>query len=438
MLGRLTRASVRTQIVLLATLPLLILSIVLPTFPPFADSSREREYQASFMIGKLVLIAEQVRLAKTPEEKSAVLGASIQAGGFLAIIPGSASDVIDVGGLTAAEMRQTLAARLSEIAHRWETSVTPVVMQIDSQHSLAFQPPVGPALPAFAWGAALDLLRVAAIVVPMFLLAWYLSWRITFPLIHFAAAARRISLEDEQEQPFLAEGPAEVVSLAASLNAMRARIRQMVEHRTLVLRAVSHDLRTPLTRLRMRAERCEAPELRRQMLVDIVALTGLIDDSMAYITDKSIKESLRRIDMASLLQTVVSDYSDMGLAISFSGPRRLAHNCRPRGIARVVGNLIDNAARYATHIEVSLRAEDDGHAVIEVSDDGPGLPEDLKRRAIEPFFKADPARTSQEGSGLGLGLAIADGIVKTHGGSLRLLDRQPHGLVVQISLPPNL
>jgi signal transduction histidine kinase len=439
MLKRLGKASLRTQIVLLATLPLVIMMIAAPIFlkPVAADVSDQIEDWASFLSGKLVLTAQQVRMAGTPAEKSAILETAIKAGGLLQRPLSTNSVVIDLTGLKEDQMRQRLLQRLPAIARNASTSGELVTVRIDGDHALAFRLPASPGWPAFLKAIVFDMVRIAAIVFPMFLLAYFLAWRISFPLIHFAAAAKRISLEDEQK-PFIAQGALEVVSLADSLNAMQARIRKMVEHRTHVLRSVSHDLRTPLTRLRMRAERCQEPELRRQMLVDITALTALIDDSMAYVSDSSATELLRRIDVVSLLQTIASDYQDMGLSVTFSGPRRLAHKCKPRGISRAVSNLIDNAARYAANIEVSVQADDNGVVIIEVSDDGPGLPEELKNKAIEPFFKADPARTVGQRSGFGLGLAIADGIAKNHGGSLRLLDKQPHGLVVRIELPADL
>jgi signal transduction histidine kinase len=123
--------------------------------------------------------------------------------------------------------------------------------------------------------------------------------------------------------------------------------------------------------------------------------------------------------------------------VSFKGPRRLTCICKPQAITRAITNVVENASRYATEIEIELQSASNGGVLIRVSDNGPGLTDALKVRALEPFFKADKARTTGVGGGFGLGLPTAEGIVrKGHGGTLKLLDRKPNGLIIEITLPP--
>jgi signal transduction histidine kinase len=215
---------------------------------------------------------------------------------------------------------------------------------------------------------------------------------------------------------------------------MQGRIQTMLRERTRVLRAISHDLRTPLTRLRMRIDRSNEPALKDMMLADITMLSSLIDASLSFLDNKF--EPARKVDLSSLLQTISDDFVDTGVNTRFIGPRRLAYTCMPQGLTRAISNLVDNASRYAEHIEIELEDRHDA-VIIRVSDDGPGLPDDLKQKVLEPFFKADESRqTGAKSGGFGLGLSIAQGIVAIgHKGFFTLLDHQPNGLVVEMILP---
>jgi signal transduction histidine kinase len=291
-----------------------------------------------------------------------------------------------------------------------------------------------PQFPTSVWLAPAMASGLLKIVIPLILLAYLGSWLITEPLVRFAAAAQRVSMDDHSEEPFKAEGASEIRSLAASLNVMQGRIQTMLRERTRVLRAISHDLRTPLTRLRMRIDRSNEPALKDMMLADITMLSSLIDASLSFLDNKF--EPARKVDLSSLLQTISDDFVDTGVNTRFIGPRRLAYTCMPQGLTRAISNLVDNASRYAEHIEIELEDRHDA-VIIRVSDDGPGLPDDLKQKVLEPFFKADESRqTGAKSGGFGLGLSIAQGIVAIgHKGFFTLLDHQPNGLVVEMILP---
>jgi len=214
---------------------------------------------------------------------------------------------------------------------------------------------------------------------------------------------------------------------------MRARIRALLDDRTRMLAAISHDLRTPLTRLRLRSERIGQPDLRTAMLRDIDQVGRMLNETLDYLRDDSKAECASRIELSSLLDTICCDFADVGYAVSYDGPARLVCECRPRALVRAVTNVVENAVKFGSNVVVSLAAVDSGIA-IEVADDGPGIPPALQARALEPFVKLDQAR-SAAGSGFGLGLTIAQEIMKKHDGSIALLPNEPNGLRVRLSLP---
>ncbi|MDE1994812.1 MAG: HAMP domain-containing protein, partial [Rhizobiaceae bacterium] len=171
-----------------------------------------------------------------------------------------------------------------------------------------------PALPAHGMFYPI-VTALAFVVIPAPLLAFVCAWIIARPLVRFAAAAERVSMDDELEEPFRTEGAAEIRSLAASLNTMRRRVLDLMGQRTRMLTSISHDLRTPLTRLRMRTERCEQPELRGLLLKDIEMLALMIDDNLAYLSNAL--EARRKVELSSLLQTIADDFADTGVNINF-------------------------------------------------------------------------------------------------------------------------
>jgi signal transduction histidine kinase len=215
---------------------------------------------------------------------------------------------------------------------------------------------------------------------------------------------------------------------------MRTRIRALLDDRTRMLAAISHDLRTPLTRLRLRSERVREDPLRTAMLGDIAKMTRMINETLDYLREDARSEPASCIDLPSFLQTICSEFADTGHAVSYAGPARLPYACRPRALSRAVTNIVENAVKHGSTIAVALRPMASGHIEIEVADDGLGIPPALRDKVFEPFFKADSAR--QDSGGFGLGLSIAQDIAKRHGGSIELKPREPSGLLVSMLLPP--
>lgn len=256
---------------------------------------------------------------------------------------------------------------------------------------------------------------------------------ITSPLRRIASAAMKADISFGPAI-FEEQGTVEIVTLARALNGMQRRISTMVESRTRMLRGISHDLRTPLTRLRLRAERVKEEEVKEGLLGDIERIDRLLKESLGYLRDNYQREVSQRADLASVLQTTCDEFADMGHDVHYNGPARMVTNFKPLALTRAITNLCENAIKFGTHVNVGLRVVVDGQAIIDISDDGPGIPEQYRTRVLEPFFKLDTARQDTE-TGFGLGLSIVAEIVQAHHGKLVLLDRKPNGLVARIILP---
>ena len=267
----------------------------------------------------------------------------------------------------------------------------------------------------------------------LFLSIYALRW-ITAPLSSIASAARSFGGAGTEDVALQSGGPREILQVSEALNDMRKRVRSLVDERTQMLVAISHDLRTPLTRLRLRAERLENSETKEGMLRDIATVNGMLSETLAYLRDGGGSEPAQLIDLPSLLQTICAQFADMGQNVAYNGPRRLAFACRAQALGRAVTNIADNGLKYGCSVAIELKASADGSAQIEIADDGPGVPASLRSKVFEPFYRGDSARSSQGRPGFGLGLSIARDIVRRHGGDIELLDHAPHGLIVRLSI----
>jgi signal transduction histidine kinase len=268
----------------------------------------------------------------------------------------------------------------------------------------------------------------------MALLSFWAARALTSPLTRFAAAAEQFRLSGAQA-PLAEHGATEVRTLARALNDMQTRIRRMVDERTRMLAAVGHDLRTPITRLRLRAEDIADQALRSAVLRDLDGMQALVHATLSFLRDQSARGRTVRTDLPSLVQSICDDFADLGGEIDFSGPARLEVDCDPDQLKRAIVNVIENGLKFGHRVAVRIHADADGAAVIEVVDDGPGIPDAEKERVLEPFYRGDAARGSESRSSFGLGLTIARTIMDAHGGGLELRDAAPHGLIVRLTLP---
>jgi signal transduction histidine kinase len=287
------------------------------------------------------------------------------------------------------------------------------------------------------WGFVLapTVLTLAIVLVFVTLLSIYAVRWIVSPLSSITAAAQSFGRSPDDSRIASRSGPREIAQVADALNDMRTRIRALLDDRTRMLAAISHDLRTPLTRLRLRAERIGDRDLREGMLHEITQVTRLLDETLDYLREDVRSESASRIDLPSVLQTICAEFADVGHVVSYEGPARLPWTCRPSALRRAISNVVDNAVKHGSAVTVALRARDDGAVEVDVADDGPGIASSARAKVFDPFFKGDDARSSAKRSGFGLGLSIARDVVKGHGGAIDLLDQTPRGLIVRISLP---
>ena len=270
-------------------------------------------------------------------------------------------------------------------------------------------------------------------VVSVTLLSLWAARALTAPLSSFAKAAEDFSLNGAAA-PLPERGPEEIRSVAKALNRMRERITTLIDDRTKMLAAISHDLRTPITRMRLRAEFIEDDAHRSRMLRDLEQMRSMLEAVLSFLRNDRKLESMTLVDIASTLQLVTDQFADMGHKVAYDGPEHAMATVRPDDLHRSVTNLVENAVRYGAEATIRLRVSPET-ATIEVEDDGPGISDARKEVMLEPFVRGDDARNMDEAAGFGLGLSIARTIAIAHHGALSLNDRQPHGLIVRIQLP---
>ena len=252
------------------------------------------------------------------------------------------------------------------------------------------------------------------------------------PLSALAAAAEKLG-EDINRPPLPETGPSEAQRAARAFNTMQRRLSRFISDRTRIFTAMSHDLKTPITRLRLRAEMLEDEELRAKFAKDLEEMEAMVTQTLDFMRDASTQEAVQRVDAMALLESLQTDYQDSGSRVEIEGRVAQPYPGRPLGLRRCLTNLVDNAVRYGGHATVKIEDAAD-RLTIRVLDDGPGLPEVELEQVFEPFFRGETSR-SRETGGTGLGLGIARNIARAHGGDLVLRNRPEGGLEAILSLP---
>jgi two-component system, OmpR family, sensor kinase len=261
----------------------------------------------------------------------------------------------------------------------------------------------------------------------------WLTLMVNVPLTRVARASEHVGMDINAPQ--LAEqGPVQLQRVIRAFNDMQFRLQRFLTDRTLMLAAISHDLRTPLTRLRLRVETDRAGSEKQKMLDDIESMEGMIASSLSFIRGVDDAEAHDVVDLEFLLQTACDMVSDLGGDVEYVGAVRSRYHCKPQALLRALTNVITNAVKYGRSARVTLTRQPDSGFVIDVEDEGPGISNWEKGKVFEPFYRSNTAR-DVDSRGMGLGLAIARSVILGHGGTIDLLDREPRGLLVRIALP---
>ncbi|KZB70453.1 MULTISPECIES: ATP-binding protein [Thalassospira] len=285
------------------------------------------------------------------------------------------------------------------------------------------------------WFVFDNLLRVLASGLVIAVIAFFLARRISRSWDVLTRAADRVGRGDYPE-PVPETGPIEIRRATKAFNRMTARLKRFVEDRTRMLAAISHDLRTPITSLRLRAEFVEDPENRARIIETLDEMEQMVEAAMTFAREETANEETRKIDLTALVESAVEDLAETGRPITFIGQGATrVYPCRPLSIKRAFGNLVANALNFGHTVEVAVRDADDGGLWIEIADDGPGIPVEQREQVFEPFFRIEESRNRDTG-GIGLGMAIARTAIRAHGGEIYLEESQKGGLLARIYLPP--
>lgn len=248
------------------------------------------------------------------------------------------------------------------------------------------------------------------------------------PLHSLSSAAEKLG-RGEAVPPLAERGPIDIRRTTAAFNQMQDRLHKFVSDRTRMLAAISHDLRSPITALRLRAELVDQDDLRERMIASLDEMQNMVEATLAFARQDAATEPTRTIDLAELGRDLVEERIEMGQPVTWEGGPGWKYACRPMALRRALGNLVENAVRYGGGARVRLEP---GAFVIE--DDGPGIPEDRLAHVFEPFARLEESRSAETG-GAGLGLAIARSIACNHGGDVTLHNRREGGLSARLALP---
>jgi signal transduction histidine kinase len=303
-----------------------------------------------------------------------------------------------------------------------------VAVQLGDGQWLSFVTALPQDAPSVSWQFIVSMALMGVIVLAVSV--WAVR-RVTAPLGLLSAAADRLG-RDVTAAPLAESGSAEMQRAARAFNRMQQRLRRLIESRTQMLAALSHDLRTPLTLLRLRTEEVADAGERDKMLATIGEMDEMIGSTLAFARDEVQAEPRRKVDIAALLASVVDDMADAGLPVTMTAAAAAIHDCQPGALKRALTNLLDNAVKYGKCARAAIAST--GGIEITIDDDGPGIPEAELAKVFQPFYRVENSRSRDTG-GTGLGLAIAQAIVQAQGGELTLANRPGGGLRATIKLP---
>jgi len=262
--------------------------------------------------------------------------------------------------------------------------------------------------------------------------AYLISFQLIKPLKNLSGGAIRFSKEMHNE-PIPLVGPTEVKDAAASFNQMQAHVERFIEERMQLIAAISHDLRTPLTRLRLRVDSISDEQQRNKALADIDNMNAIVMSVLSFIRDDAKQEKVVKTDLTSLICTICDEISDTFGPAVCNETQSFVTFCKPTAMKRALNNVIENGVKYGEEVLVVLRRQGET-ILIEITDRGPGVEEDELEKIFIPFYRVEKSRNRETG-GVGLGLSVAKTLTKDQGGELKIENTAPCGLKVSISLP---
>ncbi|MGF1627938.1 MAG: ATP-binding protein [Kiloniellaceae bacterium] len=337
-----------------------------------------------------------------------------------------ASEVIAWNALTAESWSLSRPARFVRLDEAYGAGLT-VQLRSGAWLNAAFaKPSTGPiwmSRPAVSLAITAILLSFIAVLV---------ARRIARPLQRLAHAAEAFGRGEETVR-LPEEGPHDIRRTAEAFNRMQERLRRFVADRTRMLAAIGHDLRTPITTLRLRAEFVSDKETRERILITLAEMQTITEATLAFAREDAAGEATRVVDLAALAESLCSDMADLGCDVTYVESDRTPYRCRPAALRRALCNLIENAVRYGAQAQVALVHSDDCLEIV-VDDNGHGIPEDQLENVFAPFARLESSRSRATG-GVGLGLSIARTLVRSHGGDIVLSNRRSGGLRAAIRLP---
>lgn len=263
------------------------------------------------------------------------------------------------------------------------------------------------------------------------LIAVFVARSIARPMRRLAVAAEALG-RGESVKPLPESGPDDIRQTAEAFNLMQERLQRFVEDRTRMLAAISHDLRTPLTSLRLRAEFVTDADVQEKMLNTIGEIQTMTEAALAFVREEATAEATRAVDLSALVESLCDDLAELGHNVSFIDGTAINYRCRPDALRRAIRNLVENAVRYGERARVRVSRTAKSIDII-VEDDGPGIPGDAMEQVFAPFYRLEDSRNRETG-GVGLGLSIARAIARHHGGDV-VLSNRTRGLQATISLP---
>ncbi|TGE02549.1 ATP-binding protein [Methylobacterium nonmethylotrophicum] len=430
------------QLALLVVAAIVVTNLVVTVaFVLLRPELRRSDERPSALANRLVTVVHMVAAAPADDRADVVAAARHSASALhLTLLPSdtpnapspSSADVPEITGLRAA-----LGAGYGVAAEHMPAGALHLrIAGPDGLQLAADLPPLPLPHPPLTSAVLITLVFLA---LSLTLLSIWATRALTAPLARLAEAAEAFGTATEP-RPLPERGPEEVLAVSRALGRMRDRVLRLIDDRTHMLAAISHDLRTPITRLRLRAEFLDDEALRRQFLRDLDQMNALVEAALSFVRDGQSREGLGLVDLASVVQTVCDGFADIGEAVRAEEVRD--EDLRPalvRGssgeLQRALTNLIDNAVKYAGGATVRLVETGAQRVAVEILDEGPGIPEEERALMLQPFVRGDRARTLNEAGGFGLGLSIASAIAQSHGGVFTLENRVPQGLCVRLELP---